>query len=97
MKVPKASKKAGKADEAGEALKAKPAKVRRLEREQRTREREDVFSSSQYFLLLVTQVFPHLFFFLSLPPHKQVHTKAAGEALKIVKVPKAPKVSLQFR
>ena len=50
-----------------------------------------MFSSSQYFSPLATQVFPHLFFFSFLPPHKQVHVKAAGEALKIVKVPKAPK------
>ena len=47
-----------------------------------------MFSSSQYFSPLATQVFPHLFFFSFLPPHKQVHVKAAGEALKIVKVPK---------
>ena len=102
MKSPKLKldKHAAKADEAGEALKAKPAKVKRLE-ESSTREREEFFSSR--YLSSLDVIFPHLFFFpfslpssSSFPPHKQVHVKAAGEALKIVKVPKAPKVSCSF-
>ncbi len=88
--------KAGKADEAREALKAKPAKVRRLKEQQRAREREETC----FLLPSIFRRSPHKFFLTSfsfLFSHLSTQVHEAGEALKVVKVPKAPKVSWQFR
>jgi len=88
--------KAGKADEAGEALKVvKAPKVSWQFRSEK----------SLFFLLPLRPLslapltsFLSLSLSLSLPPtHLSTQVHEAGEALKVFKVPKAPKVSWQFR